>query len=141
MGSLRKQFYFTMFYSSAVVFAFMNSTIYWFITRQQNSPNPIEPTPPQASGSPGEEGIVWSWGADTTEVFVPGAPCTCNTRWPQAQANHHQVSDLFGEGWFKGFTIFNLYGITSIIMVIEILFFNSIKRPFVSYLPPSVKRH
>lgn len=33
MGSLRKQFYFTLFYSTATVFSFMNSVIYWFITR------------------------------------------------------------------------------------------------------------
>jgi hypothetical protein len=33
MASLRKQFYFTMFYTLTIVFAFMNSTIYWFITR------------------------------------------------------------------------------------------------------------
>lgn len=42
------------------------------------------------------------------------------------------VSDIFGEGWFKSFNILNLYAITSIIMVIEIVVFNSIKRPFVS---------
>ena len=36
MASLRKQFYFTMFYTLTTVFAFMNSTIYWFITRAHN---------------------------------------------------------------------------------------------------------
>lgn len=35
MASLRKQFYFSMFYTATSVFCFMNSTIYWFITRQQ----------------------------------------------------------------------------------------------------------
>lgn len=44
------------------------------------------------------------------------------------------VSDLFGEGWFKAFVLINLYGVTSVIMMIEILFFNSIKRPFVRQL-------
>lgn len=41
------------------------------------------------------------------------------------------VSDLFGEGWFKLFNVFNLYAMSSIIMVIEILLLNSIKRPYV----------
>lgn len=42
------------------------------------------------------------------------------------------VSDLFGEGWFKAFNVFNFYGVTSVIMAVEILLLNSIKRPFVS---------
>lgn len=37
MGSLRKQFYFTLFYATATVFAFMNSSIYWFVTRQHET--------------------------------------------------------------------------------------------------------
>ncbi|KAH8675096.1 hypothetical protein BGZ61DRAFT_361294 [Ilyonectria robusta] len=36
MASLRKQFYFTMFYTATVVACFMNSTIYWLITRQRD---------------------------------------------------------------------------------------------------------
>lgn len=74
MGSLRKQFYFTMFYTTANVFSFMNSTIYWFITRQQNQADAREPAPPQESGSPSGEGIVWTWGSDTT-LPMPKFPC------------------------------------------------------------------
>lgn len=37
MASQRKQFYFTMFYSTSSVFAFMNSVVYWFITRQHEA--------------------------------------------------------------------------------------------------------
>jgi len=37
MGSPRKQFYFNLFYSATTVFCFMNSTIYWFITRQHDT--------------------------------------------------------------------------------------------------------
>ncbi|PTB43626.1 hypothetical protein M441DRAFT_135928 [Trichoderma asperellum CBS 433.97] len=84
LASLRKQFYFSLFYTTTVVFAFMNTVIYWFITR----PHDIETAP---------------------------------------------VSDIFGQGWFKSFCILNLYGITAIIMIIEILFLNSIKRPFSIY--------
>lgn len=36
MGSLRKQFYFTLFYATATVFSFMNSAIYWFVSRQHD---------------------------------------------------------------------------------------------------------
>lgn len=52
LTSLRKQFYFTLFYTLTVVFAFMNSAIYWFITRQQNGDgtDPVPP-PPQESGT------------------------------------------------------------------------------------------
>lgn len=74
MASLRKQFYFTMFFTTTTVFAFMNSTIYWFITRQHHSGSGPEPSPPQESGKPGEEAEVWGWGTDTSGP-VPGAPC------------------------------------------------------------------
>lgn len=37
MGSTRKQFYFTMFYTTATVFAFMNTLIYWLITRSHDA--------------------------------------------------------------------------------------------------------
>jgi hypothetical protein len=57
MGSLRKQFYFTMLYTTAVVFSFMNSTIYWFITRRPGMTIPGTPPPPQISGLPGHPGL------------------------------------------------------------------------------------
>lgn len=75
MASLRKQFYFTMFYTTTTVFAFMNSTIYWFITRQHNNSGGSDPAPPQESGKPGEEDTIWGWGADTDAPI--GAPCMC----------------------------------------------------------------
>jgi hypothetical protein len=78
MGSLRKQFYFTMLYTTANVFSFMNSTIYWFITRQQHQGggDSREPSPPQESGAPSDEGIVWGWGADTDRPTpMPKYPC------------------------------------------------------------------
>ncbi|UKZ80309.1 hypothetical protein TrVFT333_008067 [Trichoderma virens FT-333] len=95
LASLRKQFYFTLFYFTTVVFSFMNTAIYWFITR----PHDLE------NNDDGNDGRLFA---------VAAAP----------------FSDLFGQGWLKAFAIVNLYGITSIIMVIEILFLNSIKRPF-----------
>lgn len=48
-----------------------------------------------------------------------------------------EVSDLLGEGWFKPFVLINLHAVNSIIMVIEMLCFNSIKRPLVlSFILP-----
>ena len=80
MGNLRKQFTFTMFYTATTVASFMNSTIYWFITRQAAAGNDpaAEPAPPRASDIPAGEGVVWGWGADTTKISnVPDAPCKC----------------------------------------------------------------
>jgi hypothetical protein len=39
---------------------------------------------------------------------------------------------FFGNGWFQPFSIINLYGVTSLISWLEILFLNSIKRQAVS---------
>ncbi|RFU77251.1 hypothetical protein TARUN_4974 [Trichoderma arundinaceum] len=103
LASLRKQFYFTMFYITTVVFSFMNTTIYWFITR----PHELEEA-----------------GEDQFRDAMAPPPPDSNT--PCAES----VSDLFGEGWFKAFVIINLYGIASVIMVIEILYLNSIRRSF-----------
>ncbi|KAL2203843.1 hypothetical protein CC79DRAFT_1371864 [Sarocladium strictum] len=105
MASLRKQFHFTMFYTLTTVFAFMNSTIYWFITRAHSLDDDSGDTPDD--GDAGGD-LLKTRGGNI------GAP----------------FSDLFGEGWYKPFVIFNFYAVTSAIMVIEILFLNSIKRPF-----------
>lgn len=37
MGSPRKQFYFQLFHSATTVFCFMNSVIYWLITRPHDA--------------------------------------------------------------------------------------------------------
>lgn len=44
------------------------------------------------------------------------------------------VSDLFGEGWFKPFVLINMNGANSVIMILEILFLNSIKKPMVGLI-------
>jgi hypothetical protein len=45
------------------------------------------------------------------------------------------VEDFFSEGWFKPFCIFNLWGVTALIAMFEILVLNSIKRQVVSLWP------
>ncbi|OAA53538.1 hypothetical protein ISF_08699 [Cordyceps fumosorosea ARSEF 2679] len=84
MGSPRKQFRFTMFYSTTTVFSFMNAIAYWFVTRQHN---------------------------------------------PDATTTDGPFTDLFGVGWFKAFAMFSLYTTPALVMIIETMFFNSIKRP------------
>ncbi|KAL7929650.1 hypothetical protein V8C35DRAFT_284156 [Trichoderma chlorosporum] len=103
LASLRQQFYFTLFYFTTVVFSFMNTAIYWFITR----PHDLENNTGDDDGGNGN-----FKGLDVA-----------------ALASNTPFSDLFGQGWLKAFAIVNLYGVTSIIMVIEILFLNSIRRP------------
>ncbi|KAM4067178.1 hypothetical protein HRG_001169 [Hirsutella rhossiliensis] len=101
MGSLRKQFYFTLFYATATVFSFMNSSVYWFVTRQH----------------------------DTAELLVAAATATGKGASPALLVGDGPFSDLFGEGWFKPFIICNLYGVTSALMILETIFLNSTKRP------------
>jgi hypothetical protein len=67
MASLRKQFHFTMFYTLTTVFAFMNSTIYWFITRAHNLDDDSGDTPDD--GDAGGEMLK-------TRGGNIGAPCT-----------------------------------------------------------------
>ncbi|KAM3470569.1 hypothetical protein MY5147_006333 [Beauveria neobassiana] len=39
------------------------------------------------------------------------------------------VTDLFGHGWLRSFSIFSTYTMPAVSMLIETMFFNSIKRP------------
>ncbi|OAA73001.1 hypothetical protein LEL_08785 [Akanthomyces lecanii RCEF 1005] len=48
---------------------------------------------------------------------------------PHATSAEGPFTHLFGVGWFKSFALFNLYFTPAIVMIIETLFFNSIKRP------------
>lgn len=64
MASLRNQFYFTLFYATAVVFSFMNSTVYWFITRQNDAGEPEEPPPLDLAST-------------SALPALPDTPCKC----------------------------------------------------------------
>ncbi|KAG6029049.1 hypothetical protein E4U40_000725 [Claviceps sp. LM458 group G5] len=102
MGSPRKQFYFQLFHSATTVFCFMNSVIYWLITRQHDAA--------AAAVTVG------------SEVAVNLVKATSGT----------PISDLLGEGWFKTFIMINLHAANSLIMVVETFFFNSIKPALVN---------
>lgn len=71
MASLRKKFYFTMFYTATVVACFMNSTIYWLITRQRDSGDSATPEFFDWTVVAEDEELYW---ADTS-IPVPDAPC------------------------------------------------------------------
>ncbi|KAG6030400.1 hypothetical protein E4U41_000105 [Claviceps citrina] len=101
MGSQRKQFYFDLFYNATTVFCFMNSTIYWFITRQHGAGAAMEAVGPKVVANV------------ASAIKLPDAP----------------FSDLLGGGWFKPFIMVNLHGVNSFIMAVEMFFFNSIKSP------------
>ncbi|OAQ59211.1 hypothetical protein VFPPC_14737 [Pochonia chlamydosporia 170] len=108
MASQRKQWYFNMFYTATTVFCFMNSTIFWFITRQHDAGD-------------GAATVVSKVAADLVEASVNVASTATIPDTP--------FSDLFGEGWFKPFVLINMNGANSVIMILEILFLNSIKKP------------
>ncbi|EFY95902.1 hypothetical protein X797_010896 [Metarhizium robertsii] len=107
MASQRKQFHFNLFYIATTVFCFMNSTIYWFVTRQHDA---------------GDAANV----ASKVAANVIGASVNMSSA---ATLPDTPFSDLFGEGWFTGFMKINMHAINSCIMTIECLFFNSIKKP------------
>lgn len=54
MASLRKQFYFTLFYFTTCVFATVNTILYWFVTLPHNDAGDAEPPSPQPSGVSGQ---------------------------------------------------------------------------------------
>ncbi|KAL7921830.1 hypothetical protein ACQKWADRAFT_115178 [Trichoderma austrokoningii] len=103
LANLRKQLYFSLYYTTTVVFSFMNTIIYFFITRPHLFDN-------DAGENNGD-------GTSDEELL-------------RARATNEPFSDIFGKGWFATFCILNLFLLVSVLMVIEIFFLNSIKRPF-----------
>ncbi|KAG5973966.1 hypothetical protein E4U55_000161 [Claviceps digitariae] len=132
MASQRKQFYFNLFYSATTVFSFMNSTIYWFITRQHEAGAAAVAA---AAGSESAANFIDSAVKVTSiasAISMPDAPCW-SAPWEillyELRLTLVEVSDLLGEGWFKAFIMLNLHAANSFLMVVETLCFNSIKRP------------
>ncbi|KAK1995661.1 hypothetical protein LX36DRAFT_724860 [Colletotrichum falcatum] len=120
MASLRKQFYFTLFYTITTVFTLMNTVVYWFVTLEHDDRGAGEPPQPQPSG-----GSAVSYMVDQSTGYEW-------TRLEDADndGSHEPFTEIFGKGWFKAFVILNLFGITSIISLFEIFYLNSIKRPW-----------
>ncbi|KAF4449566.1 hypothetical protein F53441_7132 [Fusarium austroafricanum] len=118
IGSLRKQFYFTIFYTVCVCFAFANSTIYWFITRQHSSTNGSGEPQPESQTQPPPNGTA------------PAPPLQAPMPPPGTPPPQPPFTDVFGEGWFRAFIIISLYAFGSAVMVFETLVLNSIRRPW-----------
>lgn len=68
MASQRKQFYFNLFFSATTVFCFMNSTVYWFITRQHDAGAAVATVGSAVAANVVESNI-------TSAVKIPDAPC------------------------------------------------------------------
>ncbi|WYZ35312.1 hypothetical protein EsH8_I_001588 [Colletotrichum jinshuiense] len=120
MTSLRKQFYFTMFYTITTVLTFMNTVIYWFVTLEHDDKTNGEPPKPQPSG------------VSSVSNMLDGSLGYEWTRLEDIHKNgpHEPFTEIFGKGWFKAFVILNLFGITTLVSLFEIFWLNSIKRPF-----------
>ncbi|KAI8273391.1 hypothetical protein K4K59_010818 [Colletotrichum sp. SAR11_240] len=119
MSSLRKQFYFTMFYTVTTVFTFMNTCLYWFVQLPHDDNGNAEPPQPQPSGGSHASSMYeQSLGFEMTrlEDINKGKP-------------HGPFTEIFGEGWFKAFVIINLFLVSTVIALFEIFWLNSIKRP------------
>ncbi|KAF4782427.1 hypothetical protein HER10_EVM0012160 [Colletotrichum scovillei] len=120
MASLRKQFYFTLFYTITTVFTFMNTVIYWFVTLEHDDKNTGEPPKPQPSGGSAIANMIGdSFASEWTSLEDS-----------HKNGPHEPFTEIFGKGWYKAFVIINLFGITSVVSLIEIFWLNSIKRPF-----------
>ncbi|KAF4812617.1 hypothetical protein CGCTS75_v013987 [Colletotrichum tropicale] len=119
MSSLRKQFYFTMFYTVTTVFTFMNTCLYWFVQLPHDDNGNAEPPKPQPSGGSHASSMYeQSLGFEMTrlEDINKGKP-------------HGPFTEIFGEGWFKAFVIINLFLVSTVIALFETFWLNSIKRP------------
>ncbi|PHH75286.1 hypothetical protein CDD80_2503 [Ophiocordyceps camponoti-rufipedis] len=111
MGSLRKQFYFTLFSATTAVFSFMNTAIYWFVTRQHEEGG----------------GEFVALPVDSSNDFSTLARVA--SQHAPVRAMDGPFSDIFGEGWYAAYCLVSLYGVTSGLMILETLFLNSTKRP------------
>ncbi|KAF9873633.1 hypothetical protein CkaCkLH20_08743 [Colletotrichum karsti] len=119
MTSLRKQFYFTLFYTVTTVFTFMNTVIYWFVTLPHNERSNGEPPKPQPSG-----------GSSVSNMYEQSLGFEM-TRLEDVDKHkpHEPFTVIFGQGWFKAFVILNLFLGSTIVALVEIFWLNSIKRP------------
>ncbi|PHH68041.1 hypothetical protein CDD82_891 [Ophiocordyceps australis] len=99
MASRSKQNAFTMLYSAATTFSFMDTAMYWLITRHHDM-------------AKGDATMAASLQLEMP-LIVPDPP----------------FGDFAGAGWYKPFVMMNMHGGTSLLMIMEMLLMNSIKRP------------
>lgn len=109
----RARFYFSLFYTVTHVFALLLVFIYWTI----QVPNGHAHWPSGDGGDGGDGG-----GDEGFFVIVDDG----DSKFPP-------FKDVFSEGWFKPFSLFNLYVFPAILTTVESVFLNSMRRQEVSH--------
>jgi hypothetical protein len=126
-----RKFVFSLFYTVAHVFTFMNTILYWAILVPAGHGGFRPPKLPHHHHPP----------SNTTVMYDPGMSVLClschlRRRSLTAMAGNgtDKVTEkgLFDEDDIKAFSIINIWSITSILAFIEIMFLNSIRRQTVS---------
>ncbi|KAK8079009.1 hypothetical protein PG994_002816 [Apiospora phragmitis] len=100
-GGYNHRFWFSLFYTVSHVFTFMNTIIYWAVLVPAGHGGFEPPKAPHRH---------------------PHAPDNSTV------AGYDPHKGLFEEGHLKAYSIINLWSITSVIALLEILLFNSIRR-------------
>ncbi|KAK3318809.1 hypothetical protein B0H66DRAFT_603375 [Apodospora peruviana] len=110
----RKRFLFSLFYTIAHVFAFMNVIIYWTIL----VPNGHGHLPKGGEQGGNEGGGDKGGGGNATAVMAPFGNNTGGS-----------VEDIFTSGpWFPRFCILSLWGMSGLIAFFEMMVLNSVRR-------------
>jgi hypothetical protein len=110
----RKRFYYSLFYTLVHVWVFMNAISYWTVLVPHGHGHFPAPDRPYD---------------DPSKCYTDFR----RTSPTSAVADQVIVDDFFSEGWFKPFSIFNLWVIPTLIAFFEIFVLNSIKRQVVSF--------
>lgn len=117
----RKRLYFSLFYTVTHVFALLNVVVYW--TMQ---------VPHGHAHWPGDGGDgAGDGGGDGggTDAFTKS--------FAADDGKYPPFKDIYADGWFPAFSIFNQYVTPAVATLIESLFLNSMRRPEVSLLDSS----
>lgn len=113
----RKRFYFSLFYTVTHVFALLLVMTYWTI--QVPNGHGHWPSGDGKGGSGDGVGGGVGDGDGSAAFFVI---------FDDGDRKNPPFKDIFSEGWFKPFCLFNLYVFPSILTVIEVVFLNSMRR-------------
>jgi hypothetical protein len=127
----RRRFAFSMYYTTAHVFALMNAIIYWAILVPAGHGGFKPPTFPHHHHNPGNATMTMY----NPGTFALGLRCCCGSPpWRATMTETDNVTDkgLFDEDGIKAFSIINVWSITAVIAILEVGFLNSIRRQSVS---------
>lgn len=111
----RKRFWFSLFYTTTQVFPLINTLVYWAVLVPHGRAKSTNFRPTYFGKGSGAR----SW--DKSRL-------TCTSA---------EELELFNESWFRRFWIINVWGITVLIVFLEVMFLNNVKRQVVSSSSPS----